>query len=327
MYFLCYEVLKIINFYELADQGASYELLVGGCMAFNVLQTVIFFLDIYGIRTKKQGIYLYLTRLVDILFIIQVKVLSGPMLGLIVNTILCDPNGSSGLVCYSVAHIICCVIAVNLFISIVFQILTFSLLYYSKNPFHDSYNGVPTRNYMLTKGLFKLLFPIYFALSSTLNLDFLYIVAAPAMWGLYIFFHRLNSLHSFSHCHFYSEFFFESFLFVFALCGLLSYYVDGAPNSEPWTLVYVLIASLFGGYALDSFERTLHRRFMKECLAGKIRKQNMDRFVLDLINLLIHMPLEKRNVWFRLYLYALEPEKKENLRSTYDIKECADNNE
>jgi hypothetical protein len=190
-----------------------------------------------------------------------------------------------------VTHIICCVIAGNIFITILIQTLVFSLLYYSKNPFYDGYLGVPSRSYMLTKALFKLLFPIYFALSPILNLEFLYVIAAPAMWGFYIFLHRFNSMHSFNHCHFYVGFFFEAFLFVFALCGLLSYYVDEAPSSEPWSLVYALIASLFGGYALIGIERAIHRRFMNECLTGKIKKQNMDRFVLNLINLLIHMPL------------------------------------
>jgi hypothetical protein len=57
-------------------------------------------------------------------------------------------------------------------------------------------------------------------------------------------------------------------------------------------VVYVLLSSAFGAFALVNLERRLHLRFMKECYEGKIKKQNFDRFVLSLISVLVHAPPE-----------------------------------
>ena len=86
---------------------------------------------------------------------------------------------------------------------------------------------------------------------------------APALWGLYIFFHRLNSLHSNNNRHFYIELFLECFLFWTAFCGLLSYYINGSPNPHELALVYVLLSSLlFAGFAV-SIEWMLHNLFVE----------------------------------------------------------------
>jgi hypothetical protein len=45
---------------------------------------------------------------------------------------------------------------------------------------------------------------------------------------------------------------------------------------------------------------------LNDCLEGKIKKQNMDRIVLDLINLLIHNTSKNRYVSFEYFVHILE---------------------
>jgi uncharacterized membrane protein YdjX (TVP38/TMEM64 family) len=54
-------------------------------------------------------------------------------------------------------------------------------------------------------------------------------------------------------------------------------------------LVYLIIGSLAGAYALVGFERYLHNSFLHECLGGSVKKQNMNRFARGLINSLVHV--------------------------------------
>lgn len=148
-----------------------------------------------------------------------------------------------------------CILAVVLLLSMILSLLIYSLFYFTKNPFEGGCLGHPNRNYMLSKGLLKLLFPIFFALNASLNLSFLFLIFAPALWGSYIFFHRINSLHSFNHRHFYFEYFLECFLFWVSMCGILSKYFDGEPSSEPKVLFYTLVSSLIVAYTLMNVER------------------------------------------------------------------------
>lgn len=78
-----------------------------------------------------------------------------------------------------------------------------SILYYSRDPFEGNCLGHPNRNYMVSKCIIKIMLPLFFAVNGSLKIDFIYIVASPAIWGVYIIFHRFNSYHSFNHKHFY----------------------------------------------------------------------------------------------------------------------------
>ena len=184
------------------------------------------------------------------------KVLSGPFIGLSINVLYCDSVTPYhlGEECYSSRHIPFCIIAAIVLIVMVFVVLVYALFYYSKNPFEGGCLGYPNRNYVISKGILKITFPLYFALNASLKLEFLFIVFAPALFGTFIFFHRINSLHSYKHKHFYIEYFMEAFLFWFSLNGLLSYYLNGAPSYEEMILLFIFFSSILAAYSTVCIE-------------------------------------------------------------------------
>ena len=146
----------------------------------------------------------------NIQFIVLTKALSGPLFGLSINVLYCDSATPYhiGSQCYSPEHLFFCLLAGIILASVAYAELIASLLYFVRNPFESGCFGHPNRNYMLSKGCLKLLFPTYFVLNASLKLEFLFIVLSPVLWGVYIFFHRLNTNHSFNLRHFYVEYFF-----------------------------------------------------------------------------------------------------------------------
>jgi hypothetical protein len=160
------------------------------------------------------------------------KVLLGPTIGLFINILYCNSSSPyhQGQECYSTSYLPYCVVATAQFILLIGGIVSFIFLFTVRNPFSSSPLAYPNRNFLISKSIFKIIFPLYFALQPFLEIEFLYILAAPALWGAYIFFHRLSSLHSFDPRHFYIEFFMEGFLFWMFTSALISYYLDGTPN-------------------------------------------------------------------------------------------------
>jgi len=187
-------------------EGVSYKPMIWSALVFAIL---IISIGIYPLFddtfADKKELYKVIRKIGNLLLYLLAKVLSGPFLGLSVTTILCDSNNvyHTGSVCYSTEHILYCSLAALLILMVIYSILGISFVFYSRNPFEGSCLGHPNRNYMITKSIFKILFPIFFALNGSLNLDFLYIFASPTLWGAYIVFHRLNSYHTFNHKHFY----------------------------------------------------------------------------------------------------------------------------
>lgn len=157
------------------------------------------------ITKKKSGFLKYLRKMVNFDFMLSVKCLSGPLIGLSINVLYCNSNNPyhSGQECYTPTYIAYCPLAIILFFMAMHISIAFSVFYIIKNPFSGSCLSYPNRYYMLTKTLFKIIFPIYFAVKATLGLEFIYIFLVPGLWGFYIFFHRLFSMHSFKHQHFY----------------------------------------------------------------------------------------------------------------------------
>ena len=166
------------------------------------------------------------------MFLLQVKVLSGPFIGLFVNIIYCDSFTPYhiGNICYEPSHIMYCFVAVGLALAVIVQNGVYIFFYFDKNPLSESSLGFPNRNYMISKSALKLALPIYFAINGKLKLEFLYISLIPGVWGAYLFYHRFFSLHSFKQTFFYVEYFLEIFLFWMATCGLLSHHIDQSPN-------------------------------------------------------------------------------------------------
>jgi len=69
--------------------------------------------------------------------------------------------------------------------------------------------------------------PIYFALDGKLLLALVFLFTVTGLWGAYLFWHRLFSVHNFEQRHFYVEYFMEATVFWMAVNNILSYYIEG----------------------------------------------------------------------------------------------------
>ena len=50
----------------------------------------------------------------------------------------------------------------------------------------------------------------------------------------------------------------------------------------------------------------MHKQFLEECLEGKIKKQNIDRFILALINKLLYSSSKNRKIYLKKYTQIIE---------------------
>ena len=198
-------------------------------------------------RTTAKKIYLFGCRI--ILFL--EKVISGPLIGLGINLIYCDNNNPyhANHVCYDTQYIFICLLGVFFLAMVIFMLLSSARGQYGRNPFIGDNFSYPNKNYLYSKMVLKIIFPLYFTLRfSVLKLDFLYLICAPILWGLYIFYHRINNLKTFNHRHFYVDLFLEYFLFFTALTVFCVIQFETTPNINLMALTYTLIAGLCGGF-------------------------------------------------------------------------------
>jgi hypothetical protein len=136
-------------------------------------QSLLFFsTTIRDHRRRGNDFEKYLYRIGAFTFFLLVKVLNGPMLGLSVKVLYCNAKDPTRLFeqCYSPEHIVYCCLAAWLLLCNIYQPAIYGLFCYAKNPMIGSGVGMPNRNYALSKGVLKLLFPIYFVLNSTIHL-------------------------------------------------------------------------------------------------------------------------------------------------------------
>jgi hypothetical protein len=190
--------------------GISYTPMLWSALIFSAIAIAIGIYPLYNTNlAKNKEIFKTVRKIASLLFYLLGKALSGPFFGLGVSIIYCDANTPyhSGNTCYTPEHIFNCIIAVLLVLMVIYSVLGVSFVFFSRSPFEGNCYGHPNRNYMISKSILKIVLPLFFALNGSFNLDFLYIFASPALWGVYIFFHRLNSYHTFNHKNFYFEFF------------------------------------------------------------------------------------------------------------------------
>ena len=140
--------------------------------------------------------------------ILLVRAISGPLLAFTINTIYCQGTATSnGASCYSPQLFVVCVFAVLITVVVICEVIVSSLFFFSRNPLETNCMGHPNLNYMLSKCFMKALFPALLMVSVSLKLSSIFMVLIPIIWAVYLLFHRVNSLHSFSPIHFYIEYF------------------------------------------------------------------------------------------------------------------------
>lgn len=196
-----------INFQEfLALNPNNYSTMLLAVVGFNMLHLGASVISMKGVENKqKTSFFRYLKLVVNYLFNINIKFYIGPTVGLLINIIYCNEATPyhQGQECYSPAYIPYCLIAGFQMVLLLGGTISYVFFFTIRNPFCSSPLAYPNRHHVISKSLLKILFPLYFALHPILNLGFLYVIVVPSALGLYLFFHRLNSLHSFDHKHFY----------------------------------------------------------------------------------------------------------------------------
>lgn len=160
----------------------------------------------YAVLKQKSGeIFKYLKKLVNYLFLFTAKAASGPVIALCLNVLYCNPasNYHIGQTCYDTPYVMVSLAAALAGLTMMVEVLLFALIYYSKSPLTPSYMGLPNRYYVLSKTIIKLLMPLYYTVDPTLSLSIVYMFSVTGILGVYIFWHRLFSIHSYNQRHFY----------------------------------------------------------------------------------------------------------------------------
>jgi len=80
---------------------------------------------------------------------------------------------------------------------VVVEVAIFSLIYYIKNPLTTSYLGQQNRYFMISKTILKLIMPVYFAVDYKLSLSLIFMFLVTGLYGLYLFWHRFLSIHTY----------------------------------------------------------------------------------------------------------------------------------
>jgi len=81
----------VINFYEfMIDYQGFYVYMVVAVMGYFLIQIILLIVSITSIEQKQFGEFSkYIRKIVNLQFLILVKVLSGPILGLAINVLYC----------------------------------------------------------------------------------------------------------------------------------------------------------------------------------------------------------------------------------------------
>jgi len=145
--------------------------LVIAVFAYLLVQIALIILSLFAVNKSYEGeVFKYLRKIVNFQFLMTVRVLTGPFLGLTINVLYCNQNNPYhvGQVCYDATHIAICALSAIVTIIVLSQNIYFTLIYYFKNPLSTSYLGEHNRYYILTKTLIKILMPVYFAIDGKL---------------------------------------------------------------------------------------------------------------------------------------------------------------
>ena len=145
--------------------------------------------SVWGVLNKQPEVYFkYLKKLVNLQLIVGVHVFHGPLLGLAVNVLFCNAHYRYFEDCYSEPHIICCVLAAVIVLSIVLQTCFFALFYFDTDPFSESSLGYPNRSYLLVKNALKLVLPLCLSVTLALGVEHIYSPLVVLLLGAYLFF-------------------------------------------------------------------------------------------------------------------------------------------
>jgi hypothetical protein len=174
--------------------------------AYLLLQLVLIAMSCMTVVNKSTGEFAkYIKKIVNFQLIFNVKVLSGPIMAVAINVLYCQQDSPYrvGSVCYDSVHIAFCALTAIVVIIILAQVLFLGTFYFIKNPLTTSYMGTYSNYYTLSKSLIKVMLPVYFAVDYLESLAIVYIFLVTALWGLFIFWHRMFSVHSYQQEHFY----------------------------------------------------------------------------------------------------------------------------
>ena len=190
-----------MNFQEYLQQSEqTYQTMTGIILTYLVIQLIIIVISCFNILNKSNGEFAkYIKKIANLQLIFNVKVLSGPIFAVLINVFYCQEASpyKVGTVCYDSVHIVFCMICAIIAVLMLAQVLLLGTFYFIKNPLSTSYLASYNFYYILSKAIIKIMLPVYFAVDYNYSLAMVYVFLVTALLGLYIFWHRLFSIHAY----------------------------------------------------------------------------------------------------------------------------------
>lgn len=90
-----------------------------------------------------------------------------------------------------------------------------------------------------------------------------------------------------------------------AVSNLIYYYVSNGAVEEEFSFVYTVCSAAGGAALLLSIEARAEDAFFKECLSGKIKKQNMEKFTFVIIHRLLSCAAAVTKIRFKAFYKLL----------------------
>lgn len=125
-----------------------------------------------------------------------------PIFNISIIALYCNKSSiyyqNSGEECYNVPHIIFLIFCVLNILVILIESFIYWYLFYLRNPFSKSYYAVASNLFRLGKQLIKLVSPLYFLIDFKYGYINVFIFLMTGLLFGFIFFLRINTIHSFN---------------------------------------------------------------------------------------------------------------------------------
>ena len=245
-------------------------------LGFLLLQLAVIAVSALGVVRRWKWEYLGLLRkAAHFLFLLTAKALAGPFLALSITVLYCSSSSPyhAAQQCYAGEHLAQAAGAAVAVLLVGVQVLLLGLLYFVRDPLAGGYLCEKNHFYVLSKTLMKLLFPLYFALDSARTFEPQFLYAAAALWAVYLFWHRLNSLHSYDPRHYLFEYALEAVVFWAAVKNIILLYTADGPLQSRFGLLSTFVEGGMLGSVLAALERWLAETRLRDGVRKKIKKQ------------------------------------------------------
>jgi hypothetical protein len=171
-----------------------------------MVQIILLAVAFYAIKVSSKHVLVsFLYKFVNLQFILTVKILTIPFIGLSMIVLYCDPKNPYhlGQTCYDGIHIAYCALSIFIIVFLIIQNFVNTFYFYTKSPLYFYFLAQPNNYYSGVKFLIKILLPLYFLIDPFVKYSDVYSFAILGAFAAYLFFLRLFSTCNYNKQHFY----------------------------------------------------------------------------------------------------------------------------